>query len=250
MRPLVALLPTLVTLGATALLVLHGPVLQAPDYNHFADRVTFLGIPNARDVLSNLGFAIVGAWGFLRLGPRRFEPSLHRGWSGYALFLTGVTLTAFGSAYYHLAPDNGRLLWDRVPIAVACAGLLVAVRAEARPAANPRRDAVLLTLAALSSVAWWHFSDDPPGTGDLRPYLLVQGLPLLLIPIWQWTNETLRADRAWFTAAVVLYVAAKAAELYDHELFATLLVLSGHSVKHLLAALAAAVIVTRLDGRS
>ena len=248
-RPLAGLLPTLVTLGAALALWLHGPVLQFPDYNRFADRAMFLGVPCARDVASNLGFAIVGVWGLWRLWPRRLEPSLRRGFAGYTLFLVAVTLTAFGSAYYHLAPDNARLVCDRVPIALACAGLLAAVRAESHPEANLRRDLVLLSLAAVGSVAWWHFTDQPPGAGDLRPYLLVQGLPLVLIPLWQWTSPTARADRVWFAVALLVYVAAKAAELNDRELFAALGVMSGHTLKHLLSSLAAAVIVVRLDRR-
>ena len=49
--------------------------------------------------------------------------------------------------------------------------------------------------------------------------------------------------------ALLVYVGAKAAELYDRELFAALGVMSGHTLKHLLSALAAAVIVVRLDRR-
>ena len=206
-------------------------------------------MPCARDVASNLGFAIVGVWGLWRLWPRRRETALRCGFPGYALFLSSVTLTAFGSAYYHLAPDNARLVFDRLPIALACAGLLAAVRAESHPRADPRRDVVLLAIVAVASVAWWRFTDHPPGAGDLRAYVLVQGLPLVLIPLWQWTSPTAQADRVWFALALLVYVGAKAAELYDRELFAALGVMSGHTLKHLLSALAAAVIVVRLDRR-
>lgn len=249
MKRLLALLPATATLGAAALLLLHGPVLQIPGYNDFADHATQLGIPHARNVISNFGFAIVGAWGLLRLWPRRFDPALRRGWWGYALFLAAVTLTAFGSAFYHLAPSNGRLVWDRLPIALACAGLLAAVRAESRAGADGRRDAVLLSLAAVVSVAWWRLTDTPPGSGDLRPYLLIQGLPLVLIPLWQWTSPASRADRMWFGLAILLYVAAKVAELQDQQLFAALGCVSGHTLKHLLASLAVAAIVISLSRR-
>lgn len=247
-RPL-ALFPTIVTLGSCALLLLHGPVFQVPGYSDFADRLTLRGVPHARDVLSNVGFAIVGAWGWYRLWPERFDVTLRRGWWGYVLFLAGLTLTALGSAFYHLAPDNDRLVWDRLPIALVCAGLLAAVRAESRPGADARRDALLLTLAAVGSVAWWRLTDNPPGSGDLRPYLLLQGLPLVLIPIWQWTSAAPRADRAWFGLALLLYLAARAAEFHDHELLAALGWVSGHTLKHLLATLAAAAIVWRLAHR-
>jgi hypothetical protein len=151
---LVLLLPGLVTIAAIGALLLHGPVLQFPDYNQFADRSTLWGVPNARNVLSNAGFALVGLLGLWRLAPRRHEPALRRGFWGYALFLVGVTLTACGSAYYHLAPQNARLVFDRLPIALACAGLLAAVRAEARPRADVRRDAALLGVVAIGTVLW------------------------------------------------------------------------------------------------
>jgi hypothetical protein len=79
--------------------------------------------------------------------------------------------------------------------------------------------------------------------------VLLQGLPLVLIPLWQWSTPTPRADRLWFVAALALYLAAKAAELGDRSLFAGTGVLSGHTLKHVLAALAAAAIVVRLDRR-
>ena len=63
----------------------------------------------------------------------RADASLNAGRHGYRLFLVGLLLTAFGSGLYHLAPDNARLVWDRLPIALACAGLLAAVRAECLP---------------------------------------------------------------------------------------------------------------------
>jgi len=249
LKRLVTLLPGLVTLAAIAGLLLHGRVLQFPDYNQFADRLTLWGIPNARNVLSNAGFALVGLYGLWRLVPRRREPALRRGFWGYAVFLAGVTLTAFGSAYYHLAPQNARLVFDRLPIALACAGLLAAVRAEARPRADARRDAAVLGLVGIGTVLWWRLSDVPPGAGDLGPYVLLQGLPLVLIPLWQWTTPTPREDRLWFAAALAWYVAAKAAELSDRQLFALTGVLSGHTLKHVLAALAAATIIVRLERR-
>jgi len=46
-----------------------------------------------------------------------FRSSLY----GYWLFLIGLLLTAFGSSFYHLAPNNARLIWDRLPI--DCLGL-------------------------------------------------------------------------------------------------------------------------------
>ena len=48
----------------------------------------------------------------------------------YLTLFEGVALTALGSGYYHLAPDNARLVWDRLPMTIGFMGLLAAVLAE------------------------------------------------------------------------------------------------------------------------
>ena len=35
---------------------------------------------------------------------------------GWTCFFIGVTAVAFGSAYYHLKPNDARLVWDRLPV--------------------------------------------------------------------------------------------------------------------------------------
>lgn len=241
-------LPACTVAIAVAALVFHGPILQLARYHEFADQSLFLGVPHAADVLSNAIFAMAGLWGLCTLWPARRHPAIADAWPGYLLFLAALLLTSFGSAYYHLAPDNARLLWDRLPIALACAGLLAAVRAENVPGANALQDAFTLAAFAILSVAWWNISDRQ-GAGDLRPYLLLQALPLVLVPLWQHIYQAPVPDRYAFGAALLLYIAAKAAELRDHQLFALLQPVSGHTIKHLLAGLAAAIIVARLAKR-
>ena len=232
-------LPLAVTVALAAALVAHGPIAQFAHYHEFADRSVLMGVPHAADVLSNLAFAAVAVWGLLRVRPMRI---------GYLLFLGALLLTAFGSALYHLAPDDAALVWDRLPIALACAGLLAAVRAECVTALHEKRDVVLLGMFASFSVGWWQFTG-MFGAGDLRPYLLLQILPLVLIPLWQWIYRAPRRDRIAFASALALYAVAKVAEVYDHQVLAALGVVSGHTIKHLLAAGAAAVIVGRLIER-
>jgi hypothetical protein len=242
-------LPSILTIAAGVLLLLHGPVAQPDHYNDFADRSTLFGIPHAGDVLSNIGFAVVAMWGWIRLRPQRSHAALRHGWCGYQLFLIGLLLTAVGSGYYHLAPDNERLVWDRLPIGLAAAGVLAGVRAETRCDTHASRYAAIITVLAILSVAWWHYTDSPQHPGDLRPYLLLQGLPLVLIPLWQAIYGAPRRDRIWFGVAVLLYVLAKLAEVWDHELLARLGWISGHTLKHLLATAAAGVLIGRLSQR-
>jgi hypothetical protein len=241
-------LPLCLTVALCALLLAHGPIAQLPDYHRFADQSVLLGVPHGADVLSNLGFAAVAAWGLLRLWPMRGVAAFDAGRQGYRLFLAALLLTALGSAFYHLAPDNARLVWDRLPIALACAGLLAGVRAECRAKPGSGAATAALALFAVAGVAWWVVTDRN-GAGDLRPYLLLQALPLLLIPLWQWIYGAPRGDRRAFGCALALYVLAKFAELGDHALLASLGVVSGHTLKHLLASAAAALIVARLVER-
>ena len=247
MRRPIEFLPSALTLLIVGAMLWHGPIVQPANYHAFADNSVFLGCPHSADVFSNLGFALVGLFGWFALRPQRAH--IGAAWYGYRLFLLGLTLTALGSAYYHLAPDNARLVWDRLPIALACAGVLAAVRAECGQSRQPQAEAAILALLAAISVAWWHFTDRH-GQGDLRPYLLVQLLPLLLIPLWQHLYPTPSTDRLCFAFAIVLYVAAKAAELHDHEISNALQWTSGHTLKHLLATVAAAVLTLRLWHRT
>lgn len=247
MKRCIESLPTLLVLLAVIAMLAYGPIRMPAGYHRFADQSMFLGVPHAADVLSNLGFLLVGLWGWLRLHSCRTHPGLRAGWPGYRLFLVGLILTAFGSGYYHLAPDDARIVWDRLAIALACAGLLSAVRAETRPQAG-HDHTIWLGLLAVASVGWAAYTEGQ-GQGDLRPYILVQGLPLVLIPLWQSIYPTARRDRNAFCIALLLYVLARFAEILDHPLLALLGGLSGHTLKHLLAAAAAAVLVGRLVER-
>ena len=232
-------------------MIIYGPIAQTGDYHAFADRSELLGIPHAQDVLSNFGFAIVGLWGIFTLWPERCHPAIERAFLPYGLFLIGLVLTACGSAYYHMAPDNARLVWDRLPIALACAGLLTAVWSETALAkGRVVIVTVLLALYSVASVLWWYITE-LEGRGDLRPYLLLQILPIILIPLWQSIYRSALPDRLWFGAALLLYIVAKFVEANDHLLLATTNnAVSGHTLKHLFAIAAVAAIVYRLTQRT
>ncbi len=213
---------TAVILGALAVAMLwHGPIAQPASYHHFADERAFLGIPRAGDVLSNLGFALVGAWGLAKAAPE------------LRVFSWALLLTAFGSGWYHLAPDDARLVWDRIPIALACAGLLAAMSARTGGKLARPLPLAALSIAAIATVPWWS------ATGDLRPYILVQVAPLVLIPVWQALRQSPRKERFAFAATIALYALAKVAEFADRAIFETTGLASGHTLKHLLAAAAA-----------
>jgi len=243
-----AILPALITLCATVGFVAYGPIPQLANYHAFADQRVLFGVPHRGDVISNVGFAFAGLWGLDVLRTLRRTDDKRVGRLGYRVFFVSLLLTAIGSSFYHWAPDNDRLVWDRLPIALACAGLLAAVRAESKPYTNEIAWAAGLAVAAVASVFWWQVTE-AAGEGDLRPYLLLQGLPLVLVPLWQANADALRNTRIAFGVAVLLYVLAKIAELNDHVIYGQLGFMSGHTLKHILATIASALLVVQLAWR-
>lgn len=207
----------------------YGPIAQPDNYHGFADQRTLFGIAHGGDVLSNLAFLAAGLWGLMR----------SRG-SEALLFCGALVLTAFGSAWYHLAPDDQRLVWDRIPIALACAALLAA---SLREGYGMGKTLAPLLAGGVASVLWWVYS------GDLRPYLLIQVAPLLLIPAIQWETQAALPQRRAFALAIGLYVLAKVCEVADGAIFDLQGVISGHTLKHLFAAMAAMVLIKQFPAR-
>ena len=102
-------LPTFLTVLIAASMLVHGPIHQPAHYHEFANDHALWDIPNAADVLSNIGFALVGGWGLAIFWRQRHQPYLAPAWPGYFLFAGALVLTAIGSGFYHWAPDNARL---------------------------------------------------------------------------------------------------------------------------------------------
>jgi len=230
-----------------AVLGLVEPIAQDPGYHAFADRRALLGLPNAADVLSNLGFLAAGLWGWRACARGHFRhPSERRAWR---LLFAAVIATAAGSAWYHLAPDTSRLVWDRLPMAIAFMALLAALIGER---ADTRLGARLLwPLVALgvASVAWWAWTEHA-GSGDLRAYALVQFLSLLAAAALLLRHRAPYSHAIGYWLALAGYALAKLAEYADRGCFAVSGErFSGHSAKHLLAAAGVAALAWMLTCR-
>ena len=228
------------------------PLAQDPSYHFMADQRRLLGIPNCLNVLSNLPFAVVGLWGlagvFRRPAgcPTPFADPWER-WP-YAALFAGTALTAFGSAYYHLAPDNARLVWDRLPMTLGFIGLLAAVFAERVSLPVGRLLLCPLLLCGAGSVAYWYWSE-LRGGGDLRPYILVQFGSLFLAVLLLLLYPARRPGTAYLFAGIAAYAAAKWFEVADGRIFALAQIVSGHTFKHLAAAGGVACVVAMLHAR-
>jgi hypothetical protein len=210
-------------------LMLLPPFSQDQSYHQFADQRYLFGIPNFWNVASNLPFIAIGAAGLWQF---------RRDLTTVVLF-SGILLTGFGSAYYHLNPNDVSLFWDRLPMTLCFAAILAAVveeRVDARAGALLLWP--LLAIGIFSLLAWrW--------TGDLRLYAWAQFFPFLaLVLILQLFPPKYTGTSYWIVAAA-LYALAKLLEFYDGSIFSVGSILSGHSLKHLAAA-AAGLAILRL----
>ncbi len=222
---------------------------QSLDYHNFADHRHAYGIENFLDVVSNLGFLLAGIIGLIIVfsGRARFEFAGER-WP-FAIFFLGVLLTALGSGYYHLAPDNETLFWDRLPMTVAFMAL---VSSQIVDRINVRAGLLLLLpmlLLGLASVVYWR-ATERMGTGNVMPYAVLQGYSvfvLLLLARMSPSRYTRGNDIYWVFG---WYLLSKVLETFDGEVLAIGHFVSGHTLKHLAAAVASFVVCYMLLRRT
>jgi len=235
----------LLTAAGVAAAFLLPAMPQPVAYHDFADQRALFGIANFVDVASNAGFLLVGIVGLVVAlrGRTIFEHPAER-WP-YAIFFVGMLLTAAGSAYYHVAPDNERLFWDRLPMTVAFMSLIAAQFVDR---ISVRGGLVLLApmlLVGAASVVYW-LATERAGAGNVIPYGVLQGyavVMLLLLAVMYRSRYTRSADIYWVFGA---YLAAKLFEALDDELLRLGGVVSGHSLKHLAAAFAGFIVCRML----
>jgi hypothetical protein len=211
------------------------PRLPQPlGYHAFADTRRLLGISNALDVLSNGGFLVAGLLGVYLVQRRRGAftgPGERIAWR--VAFL-GVFATGVGSGWYHLAPDNASLVWDRLPMAVSFMAVFAALLAERVDDDIGRKTLAPLCILGVGSVLYWHVSE-LRGAGDLRPYLIVQFVPLASIPAVLALFPARRDGAIDWMIALGLYGVAKVLEVFDAPVLDAVGV-SGHTLKHVVAA--------------
>ncbi|MBI2467253.1 MAG: alkaline phytoceramidase [Candidatus Rokubacteria bacterium] len=229
-------------LAAIAAVLALPPIPQDPRYHEFADRRTILGVPNFLNVGSNAAFVLVGGLGLaFVLGRTAARPSGPFGtaWErgAFALIFAAAAATGLGSAYYHLAPTTGRLFWDRLPITVSVTGLLGATIKERIGTRLGRWLFLPLVGAGIASAVHWHLGE-LRGAGDLRFYALVQFYPMLAIPLLVWLCPPRYTRGRDLVETVGWYAAARVFELLDAPVFALGGHVGGHTVKHLLSAVA------------
>jgi hypothetical protein len=248
-RLIVPILVALAVFGA-ALFWIVPPISQPPVYQDFADQRLLFGIPNFWNVISNIPFLIIGGWGILYLSSGSATEGLHDGaerWM-FLFFFATVALTGLGSSYYHWAPGNARLVWDRLPLAMMFMTLFVIIIAEW---VNRRAGVWLFFPLLLLGVAtvWYWYLTETRGRGDLRPYLLTQIYPVFAIPVIFALAPKKYTRTEYLYSAIAWYVGAKLYEVLDKPVFSLGHIVSGHTLKHLGAGVSCYMILSWLRHR-
>ena len=248
----ISILTGLLAVGLVSLFVLD-PIPQDPNYHGFADTRSFLGIPNFSDVVSNAAFALVGILGLMSVLGRKHRTIFTQAADArpYIVLFIGVCLVSVGSANYHWAPSNDRLLWDRLPMAVAFMAFSSAVVAD-RIDANAGNTWLLSVLVALGlmSLVYWYWTESL-GRGDLRFYGFVQFFPMVALPVvcWLFPEHSYTSGR-YLTWVIGWYALSKLLEHFDSEIFSVSgQAISGHTLKHLAAAVATLFVIRMLHMR-
>lgn len=228
----IALITLIVIIGVMTL----DPIAQDLTYHQFKDQRTLLSLPNFWNIMSSFPFLLVGMAGLYSIFQTRRMRLIPELKIAYSLFFCGVSLVAFGSGYYHFSPGNESLLWDRLPMTFAFMSLLSILIAEFISLRLAQLLLWPLVAFGIFSVFYWHYTE-ANGEGDLRLYILVQFLTLLLIPLILLFFKSRFTHTSGYWILLGAYIVAKIFEYFDTAVLNNILILSGHSLKHLLAAL-------------
>jgi len=203
-------------------LLLLPPITQDQNYHDFADQQTILGIPHFWNVVSNLPFIAVGIAGLVQF---RRDPAI-------AFLFLAITMTGFGSGYYHLDPNDHTLFWDRLPMAI---GFMIILAIAVEDRLDAKVGAILLwplIAVGVFSLLLWRW------TGDLRLYGWAQFFPCLVLPVLFFIYSPKHSGTSYWLIAAALYAVAKLFEFNDGTIYSIGAILSGHTLKHLAAAAA------------
>lgn len=230
---------TLIIIVITAgigILFNQAPLPQDLSYHQFIDSRNLFYIANFYNVISNLPFLLVGIYGLYKLLISRQLKILDELKYAYIILFTASSLVAFGSAFYHLSPDNLSLIWDRVPMSIAFMSLFSIMIGEFISTKLGKQLLLPLIIAGLASVIYWHLTESWD-KGDLRFYILVQFIPILTMPAILIFFKSAFDKNSGYWWLLGAYFMAKFLEHFDSEVYNLSLFISGHSLKHIFAAL-------------
>jgi hypothetical protein len=226
------------------------PALPQPiAYHDFADHRDAFGVHNFLDVASNAAFFAVGIAGLVATLGRGAHFQFGRERWPYVVFFAGVLFTSVGSAYYHLAPDNESLFWDRLPMTIAFMGL---VSSQIVDRISIRAGLALLLpmlLLGAASVIWWRVTERA-GAGNVIPYGVLQGYSVVMMLLMAALTPSRYTCGSYLYWVFGWYVLSKVLESLDGQVLDLGHMVSGHTLKHLAAAAAGVAVWLMLTRRT
>lgn len=205
----------------------QGLITQPQSYHDFADKRALFGIPNAMDVLTNVFFLFVGALGLFEILNHQETLLTKKSWFWFFL---SIIIIAPGSTYYHWSPNDETLLWDRLPMSMGFMAMYVALCSE-HIDLRVEKGLYPALITGLFSVLIWVISS------DLRFYFTVQFSTFVTVPLVLALFPSRYSNKFYYIVALMFYALAKFVEVKDYEIFdSTNHLMSGHSLKHILAA--------------
>lgn len=219
------------------------PISQDLSYHAFADQSKTSFIENGLNVLSNQPFILVGIYA-IYCGRKYREPLSERKiFKQFIIFAVGVFLVGFGSGYYHYEPNNITLIWDRLPMTIAFMALYSIIVSVFISSTSGKNLLPWLLVCGFVSVGYWALTESM-GSGDLRMYALVQFLPMILIVSILFMYKDNSIEKAYLISTMLWYGIAKLLEAFDEDVYHLLNEsVSGHSLKHVAAAIASLYLV-------
>ncbi len=237
-----------ITLIAIIAVSVIPPIPQDVNYHDFADDRCLISIPNFWNVVSNIPLLLIGIIGMIFTRNSRSEFVLKELTFNCLVFFMGIFFTGIGSAYYHYHPTTDTLVWDRLPMTISFMAFFSIVIGDTISLKFGKQILFPLLFLGNLSVLYWVMTESK-GQGDLRFYALIQYLPVVLIPMLLLLFKSVHNMKFYFWYIVLLYVTAKLFETLDYPVFFELKMVSGHSIKHLFAALAPIVFLLGLYKR-
>ena len=215
-------------------------IQQDQNYHNFADQRALFGVNNAFDTLSNLAFIIVGILGLFNFYNNKFIKISNSFSVILNLFFISIILTGLGSGYYHLSPNDFTLVFDRLALTLVFTfilAMLASIRISERSGFHTLAE--LIILAPLTVLIWNY-------NGNLTPYAVFQFGGIILILLTLLLTKAQKQSPC-FASLIILYGFAKLAVFYDVEIFKlSQNLISGHTLKHLIGAIAVLIFISPL----
>ncbi|MBT9527392.1 MAG: hypothetical protein IV105_19225 [Rhizobacter sp.] len=224
-------------------LLAWGPIVPLSGAHHYADMRSLFGLAHGVNAAFCLPMLAAGVWGWRAVLRSAWPAALQTPWRWC---FACIAVTAGSAVAYHLAPGDRAYLIAQAAVAGSFGLLLCSFLAERVHAGfgSPRACATALGVAALAA----SLSSLAAGT-DLRPLLLLQLLPVLLIPAGALSLPGRYTRQTDWLLVLGLYALARVSDLSDDSvLLATGGAISGHALMHLCMASVTAWFAYRISG--